>query len=814
MGSYNIYLRIILSLFLLVITFLPEAVHGSKRCYIVYLGAHSHGPTPTSLDMEVATYSHYDLLNSVLGSHEKAKKAMIYSYNKHINGFAALLEEEEAAQIAKKQNVVSVFLSKERKLQTTRSWEFLGLRRNAKNTAWQKGRFGENTIIANIDTGVWPEHKSFQDRGYGPIPSKWRGGNACELDRVPGSRKNLCNRKLIGARFFSQVFEATNGRITNPKERTARDLQGHGTHTLSTAGGDFVPGAHVFAVGNGTAKGGSPRARVVAYKVCWSRTDENSCHDGDILRAIDQAISDGVDIINLSVGGRRGVTSYDIFTDGVSLAAFHAMSNNVLCVASAGNDGPDPGTVANGAPWIFTIGASTIDRDFTSTLTFSDGRKIIGGSLSVTLPSDEAFDFILATDGKLANATMKDAQLCRPGTLDPEKVKGKVVHCVRGGDLKSVAESLEVKSAGALGMALENQKKQGKTINDEAHMVSTVGHPQAPPSIQHSATSQPPKKLPPKRWHPSSIPLNEWQNPDVIAATAVPSPSLTVKFSKAKTVIGRKPAPVMASYSSRGPNKIQPSILKPDVIAPGVNILAAYSLGSSPSTLLTDTRRFEFNVLHGTSMSSPHVSGIAGLLKTLHPTWSPAAIKSAIMTTATTRDNTNKPIQDAFDNDLANSFDYGSGHIQPNLAIEPGLVYDLQPIDYLNFLCASGYDQQAISALNYNTAFVCKGSHSVNDLNYPSITLPNLGLDPVIVSRTLTNVGPPGTYNVTAKLDGSQVTVVPNSLTFTEMNEKKTFMVIVEASSVVQLNKYQFGELIWSDGKHRVRSPITVQRHK
>ncbi|MED6165244.1 hypothetical protein PIB30_097742 [Stylosanthes scabra] len=424
---------------------------------------------------------------------------------------------------------------------------------------------------------------------------------------------------------------------------------------------------------------------------------------------------------------------------------------------------------------------------------------------------------MLATDGKLANATIQDAQFCKQGALDPAKVKGKVVHCIKEDNIKSAAESLEAKYAGALGMTLENQKKQGKTVNDDTHMVPTVGTHKAPPPEQKSTTSQPPPK---KGKPPHSIPPNQRQNPnyDVIAATAPPSPSLKVMMSPAKTVIKTKPAPVMASYSSRGPNKIQPSILKPDVIAPGVNILAAYSLGTSPTTLLQDTRRFEFNVLQGTSMSSPHVSGIAGLLKTLHPTWSPAAIKSAIMTTGTihlyttTRDNTNKPIQDAFDNDLANSFDYGSGHVQPDLAIEPGLVYDLHLIDYLNFLCASEYNQQLISSLNYNRTFVCKGAHSMNDLNYPSITLPHLGLDPVTVNRTLTNVGPPGTYNVTAKLDGSKVTVVPNSLTFTKLYEKKTFKVIVQASSVLQRNKYQFGELVWSDGKHRVRSPVTVQR--
>ncbi|OIW07345.1 hypothetical protein TanjilG_10180 [Lupinus angustifolius] len=145
-------LQLLVSSFILSTLFL-NFVHANKKCYIAYLGAHSHGPTPSLLDLETATYSHYDLLASVIGSHEKAKEAIIYSYNRHINGFAAILEEEEADNLAKKPNVVSVFLSKEHKLHTTRSWKFLGLERNAMNTAWQKGRYGVNTIIANIDTG-------------------------------------------------------------------------------------------------------------------------------------------------------------------------------------------------------------------------------------------------------------------------------------------------------------------------------------------------------------------------------------------------------------------------------------------------------------------------------------------------------------------------------------------------------------------------------------------------------------------------------------------------------------------------------------
>lgn len=182
------------------------------------------------------------------------------------------------------------------------------------------------------------------------------------------------------------------------------------------------------------------------------------------------------------------------------------------------------------------------------------------------------------------------------------------------------------------------------------------------------------------------------------------------------------------------------------------------------------------------------------------------------MLAATTLDNTNRPIQDAFENKLAIPFDYGSGHVQPDLAIDPGLVYDLGIKDYLNFLCAYGYNQQLISALNFNGTFICSGSHSITDFNYPSITLPNLELNAVNVTRTVTNVGQPGTYSAKAQLLGYKIVVLPNSLTFKKTGEKKTFQVIVQATNVTPRGKYQFGNLQWTDGKHIVRSPITVRR--
>jgi len=179
---------------------------------------------------------------------------------------------------------------------------------------------------------------------------------------------------------------------------------------------------------------------------------------------------------------------------------------------------------------------------------------------------------------------------------------------------------------------------------------------------------------------------------------------------------------------------------------------------------------------------------------------------------ASTRDNTNRTIRDAFDKKLANPFAYGSGHVQPNSAIDPGLVYDLSIDDYLNFLCASGYDQQLISALNFNKKFICSGSHSITDLNYPSITLPNLGLNAVTVTRTVTNVGPASTYVAKAQLPVYSIVVVPSSLSFKKIGERKTFRVIVQATSVTKRGNYNFGELLWTNGKHMVRSPITVRR--
>ncbi|XP_014504298.1 subtilisin-like protease Glyma18g48580 [Vigna radiata var. radiata] len=769
-------------------TMLQPYTEALRKTYIVYLGEHSHGPNPSLRDIESATNSHHDLLAPFLGSHEKAKEAVMYSYNKHINGFAAQLEEEEASEIAKHPSVISVFLSKEYKLHTTRSWDFLGLEKYGgipAESAWWKGKFGEDTIIGNLDSGVWPEHPSFNDNGYGPLPSTWRGNGVCQIDRVSLPNKTFCNRKLIGARIFSKGYEAHNGKL-DPSKHTARDFVGHGTHTMSIAAGNFAPGATVFGNGNGTAKGGSPKARIAAYKVCWSTNDAGSCHEADILQAFDHAINDGVHVITASIGGSNPYIEA-FFTDGISIGAFHAVARNIVVVCSAGNDGPAPRTVVNVAPWTFTVAASTIDRDFLTNISLGKNHHLKGASLNRGLPSRKYYPLVHAANARLLNATIDDARLCKPGTLDTTKIKGNILICIRRDKTSSVAQSYEADNAGAVGVFVVNDDKSGNTLLAEPYSIP-------------GANVDP--------YEDADIDEREWWGKG--GSDNNNSRKLAAYMTVARTYLGIKPAPIMAGFSSRGPSAVQPLILKPDVTAPGVNILAAYSLAASPSNLPSDRRRIPFNMQQGTSMSGPHVAGIAGLLRTLHPDWSPAAIKSAIMTTATTLDNNNLPIRDAFDQ-IASPFDYGSGHIQPNHAMDPGLVYDMRKRDYLNFICAHDHSQNFLryfSSISYN----CPESYNIENLNYPSITVANRGLNPINVTRTVTNVGTPtSTYVVKANItEGFKVLVQPSSLSFKTIGEKKTFRVILQATSWPSNGFPVFGNLSWTDGNHTVTSPIVV----
>ncbi|XP_040362065.1 subtilisin-like protease SBT5.4 [Rosa chinensis] len=755
---------------LIVFSLFQVPAFAIKKSYVVYLGSHAHGPQVLEADRERATDSHYEFLGSFLGSTDKAKEAIIYSYNRYINGFAATLEEEEAAEIAKHPNVVSVFLNQGIKLHTTHSWNFMLLERNGvihPSSIWKKARFGEDTIIANLDTGVWPESESFSDKGFGPIPSRWKG--ICQNDTTGFS----CNRKLIGARYFNKGHAALAGPVLDPYVYSARDLNGHGSHTLSTAGGNFVPGASVFGVGNGTAKGGSPKARVAAYKVCWPEFG-SECSDADILAAFDEAIHDGVDVISVSLGVDH---PQNYFEDGAAIGAFHAVKHGIVVVCSAGNSGHYAGTVTNVAPWIITVGASTLDREFEAFVELRNGLRLKGRSLSKPLPDDILYPLITGAQAKAVNSSAEDAMLCLRGTLDPKKVKGKILVCRRGISPR-LDKGQQAALAGAVGMILCNDEASGNVLSDDYHV----------------------------------LPASNINYKDGVAVFAyINSTDDPLGFITAPTAqLNRKPAPFMAAFSSQGPNMLTPQILKPDITAPGVNIIAAYTQAKSPTGQSYDKRRIPFVTESGTSMSCPHVAGVVGLLKTLYPDWSSSAIKSAIMTTARTRDNTVNPMRNG-SFIKATPFNYGHGHIRPNRAMDPGLIYDLNINDYLDFLCVIGYNKTMMQLFS-EAPYKCPRSASLVDFNYPSITVPDLS-GSVTVTRRVKNVGSPrgATYAVRIREPvGISVSVEPNILKFNKIGEEKSFKVTLKAKRPGAAKNYVFGGLIWSDGKHYVRSPIVV----
>ncbi|CAL1386046.1 unnamed protein product [Linum trigynum] len=736
------HLCLISSLLFLSSSALPSvsaAATAAKRHYIVYMGSHSssHSSSATEADLHAVTSFHHDILATYLGDIERAREAIRYSYSRHINGFTAILNEGEAAQIAKHPGVVSVFPDRRKKLQTTHSWNFMLMENQFSDKAtgklvarpsplWKAAKFGQDVIIANIDGGVWPESQSFSDEGYGPVPSRWKGTCA-----KAGIR---CNRKLIGAGYFNK------GALAVPTDAKAgahadlysvRDFGGHGTHTLSTAAGNFVPGANFSGAALGVAKGGAPRARVASYKTCFNVPD--SCLESDVLAAFEAAISDGVDVLSVSLGDD---INYDYFADGLAIGAFHAVRAGITVVAAGGNVGPGLGTVSNLAPWMFTVAASTMDRSFETYAELRNGLRIKGASMTeALLPARKFYPLISAAEaaGLRLNAT-RDALLCKPGSLDPAKVKGKVVACLRG-DTSRLSKSNETAKAGAVGMILCNDKSNGDEISPDPHFIPTV-----------------------QIGYKDGLKVFKY-----IKGTKNPEAYITGTFSR----FGEKPAPAVCDFSSRGPNVLNPEIMKPDVTAPGDQILAAFSMNaSSEATGPDDPRRFPYQFESGTSMATPHVAGIVALIKAVHPHWSPSAIRSAIMTTARTKDNTGNRMTEV-GGGRTNSFAYGSGHVRPNQAANPGLVYDLTNNEYLDFLCSLGYNTSSIAT--FEPGHKCSNSTrwSVFDFNYPSFSVPKLGAGPVTMTRRVKNVGPPGTYTAQVREPyGVAVKVVPDVLKF------------------------------------------------
>ena len=728
-----------------------------------------------------------------------------HQYNVVFNGFSALLTDEEVRTLKKHSGVASISADAILQLDTSYTPGFLGL--DKPGGLWEqlggKTHAGEDIVIGIVDSGIWPENAAFADRldengvpshsganvAYGAPPASWQG--SCQAGE--GFSADNCNNKLIGARYYRASSAALHWtEFRSPRDSVAglTGHGGHGTHTASTAAGNHGTVASSGGAALGKVSGMAPRARIAAYKVCWTAasTGRNGCATADSVAAIDQAVKDGVNVINFSIGPNAGGGAFDEPTEQAFLGAANA---GVFVATSGGNSGPStpapdvPAPVSHISPWLATVANSTHNRLYAANAILSNGSRLEGASSNANTP---ALPLIHARDAGLAGILPTDPNLLRcfgaadamAAYLDPAKVAGKVLVCDRGGNVL-VNKSGNAKMAGAGGVIIANVAGGANTIVNQAHTLSTV----------HLAQAQ----------------------GDALKAFMAATPAGTAALGEVHAIADTSVlAPIVSDRSSRGPNVANANILKPDLSAPGTNVLAGVTADLTPAERdavaaggVAPVADWAF--YSGTSMASPHVAGVAALLKQQHPDWSPAAIKSALMTTAfsTYPDGLNGSV--SWDATAKNSgqlpWGQGAGHIAPNSAADPGLVYDLSEIDYARFLCGLNIRTQ------YSANCASTGSIAAYNLNLASLTAANV-LGAQVLTRTVTNVGSSSAvYTASASLPGYTVLVTPASLNLAP-GARGQFQVKLTRTTA-PLDTWVYGALSWSDGRHVVRSPLTAR---
>ncbi len=679
-----------------------------------------------------------------------------YQYTVSLNGFAVELSEIQVEKVRGADGVMMVLPDVMRYPQTDSVADFIGL--TAPGGAYATGVDGEGVIVGVIDSGIWPEHPSFADDGSYPKPPAL-SGDSCQFGNTAHNADDApfeCNDKLIGARQMLETYRAVIGADADEFD-SARDDDGHGTHTASTAAGNGDVEASMYGLPVGSISGIAPRAHVIAYKGLGNLGGFTS----DLAAAIDQAVADGVDVINYSVGGGAGAPGAD------ELAFLFASDAGVHVATSAGNSGPGNATLGNPAtmPWLTTVGANTQSRFFEGTIVLGDGTEYTGASITAGVGQAPFVD-----------AQFAGGALCIPGSLNPALVGGKIVLCQRGA-VGRAAKSLAVSQAGGVGMVMYNTVNTDNLFTD-THWVPSV-HTDLTPGLAMK---------------------------NYIATAANPTAEIVTG-----SVSELPYAPSMTIFSSRGPNPVAPDIVKPDITAPGIQVLAGYSPFPDPGTTPPGEL---FGAIAGTSMSSPVVAGLFALIAQEHPDWSAAAARSALMTTAD---------QDVLNNDRvtpANPFQMGSGMVDPGAAVkkgsafQPGLVYDAGFLDYLGFLCDAFPQVFADPAATCASLAAAGVATDASDLNYPSIGVGSLP-GTQTVTRTVTSVAQERgnrTYTVSVDApDGFQVTVSPSTIRL-RSGQSATYQVTITNVSA-PIGAWTHGSLTWTStgSEYSVYSPISVR---
>jgi len=651
---------------------------------------------------------------------------IVHRYRVVFGGVSMLVPQRLVDRIRRLPGVQAVYPDRLERPTTDRSPFFLSADHLWTALGGQEAA-GEGVVVGVLDTGIWPEHPSFADpdpsgKPYPAPPAGW--GGVCEPPS-DGSPPLLCTHKLIGARKFLATYISWIG--LQPGEfNSARDSQGHGTHTASTAAGNVGVEASVFDIPRGIISGIAPRAHIAMYRVCA----REGCATSDSVAAIEQAVADGVDVINFSISG--GTQPY---ADPVELSFLGAYAAGVFVAASAGNDGPTPDTVMHRGGWVTTVAASNTDRFFLSqvTLTADGGASLNLTGASVTHGISVPTPVVLAQNF--------GDELCG-NSFPAGTFTGQIVVCKRGGNAR-VEKGFNVKAGGAGGMLLYNPELQGLLVDNHF------------------------------------LPAVHLENDTGAALLAFLSGHIGVTATFPAGAATSVQGDVMAAFSSRGGPRQPFGISKPDVTAPGVQILAGHT--PQPDDALNGPAGELFRTIQGTSMSSPHVAGAAALLRALHPTWSPGQIKSALMTSANTlgvfKEDGITPMD---------PFDAGSGRIDLSRAGDPGLTFNARALSYL--LRAS----------------------RLWTVNYPSLFVPALSGTLTVRRTAHSELSEPGLWDLQVSAPSDLQVDVPATLTV-PAGGNKTFRITVNATAVPS-GEVRHAMLRLMSGERLVQFPITIVR--
>lgn len=663
-----------------------------------------------SADVRVYTDHLRSTQRSIAGTVD-ARPAM--SYTIASNGFAADLTTQQAMQLQADRRVLMVQKDTMVHADTWHTPTFLGM--TGDDGAWTthggQKKAGDGVVIADLDSGIWPESRSFQGQALTSQPkTKWditRNGNTIRMEKFDGGvftgecevtadfPADSCNAKLISARSYSEGYLAGGNVILPEDYASPRDGNGHGTHTASTAGGRVVDHVKTEGIKFGSVSGMAPAAKIAAYKVLWAQEDGTASGlTSDIVAAIDDATADGADVLNFSISGAT-----DTIIDLTEIVFEGAAEAGVFIAASAGNSGPDASTVAHNSPWLTTVAAST-HYNFENTLVLGNGKKIVGASISKSaVPPTTLVDS--AASG-VAGGDPDEAALCAPDSLDPAAVTGTIVVCTRG-VYDRVAKSAEVARAGGVGMVLANPSEN--SLDADFHSVPTI-----------------------------HITVDDAEK--VFNYLEEAGGDATAEFVLGNITKHQTPLPQVAGFSSRGPAIANDAdLLKPDIAAPGVSVLAAVAPPSNHDR--------KYDLYSGTSMAAPHITGLAAFIAGVRPNWTPMQIKSAMMTTA-------KKLKNEEGNPSNDVFGGGAGQVTPKKFFNPGLFVTSTPREWLGFISGQGLPT-GVAPL------------AAKDLNGPSMAQGQVTSSTTFTRRFVAAMA--GTWKVTARVPG--FTAVPSASTLT-----------------------------------------------